>query len=172
MTIYLRLMPQGKYATMGYYSRMSSRRLQFDIRIQTKQALNYISLKECPMTCLSICGATYKGGVNCQQIDEINQYRCRVPKEKVSDFDRLMRIWSEYHLNDLTAGTFAQEKALKEWEKTHKYNYTAACQYLESCGLLVDKGYRYGTKWLCKPIPSEDVEFLTKLKEKWTEDET
>ncbi|MBQ8404909.1 MAG: hypothetical protein IJX55_10915 [Clostridia bacterium] len=171
MDVLLRLLPKGKYAAMGYYDRLSCRQLQFDIRLTTKTVKNYITLEEYPMTCLAISGATYKGGCNCQQIDAISKYRDRVSELKLRDFDRLIRIWREYHLNDLTAGTFAQEEALKEWKKTHKYDYTAACKYLEERELLVDKGYKYGTGWLCKPIPSEDVEFLMRLPKIWREDD-
>ncbi len=170
MQVFLRLMPQGKFAIMGYYSRLSCRSLQFDIQLQTKQAQNYITLEKMPMICLSICGATHKGGGNCQQIEAISRYRDRVPKSKLEDFDRLMQIWRDYHLNDLTAGTSAQEKALEEWEKSHKYDYKGACQYLEEHGLFVDRGYKYGTGWLCKPIPSDDVVFLRELFTIWEED--
>lgn len=171
MDVFLRLLPKGKYAVMGYYDRLSCRSLQFDIGIQTKQVKNYITLTEMPMACLTISGATYKGGLNCQQIDAINKYRSRVPEWKLRDFDRLMQIWRDYHLNDLTAGTFTQEKAIQEWKKTHKYNYDGARRYLEECGLLVDKGHTYGADWLCRPIPFEDIDFLMKLPKIWTEDD-
>lgn len=169
MEIRLRLLPKGKYAAKGYYHRLSCRQLQFDIRLQTKVARNYITLEEEPMVCLAISGATYRGGSNCQQGVAIGQYRDRVPPQQLGDFDRLMQIWNDYHLNDLTAGTFAQEEALKEWKKNHKYDYDAACKHLEEINLLVDNEYRYGSGWLCKPIPTEDIAFVQALLEKWKE---
>lgn len=171
MEVYLKLLPKGKYAAKGYYYRLSCRQLQFDIQLLTKTARNYITLSEEPMTCIAISGAIHKGAGNCQQRVAISQYRDRVPPSRLEDFDRLMQIWEDYHLNNLTAGTLRQEEALGEWKKAHQYNYNAACEYLEKLNLLTDNGYRYGSGWLCKPIPPEDVMFIQALLEKWKEND-
>ncbi len=100
----------------------------------------------------------------------VELFRDRVPLDEIVSFDRLVRIWRDYHLNDITAGTQAQELALKQWKKENKYDYSAARAYLKEIGLEEDQGYTYGTKWLARPIPQEDVEFLKELVVRWAED--
>lgn len=75
----------------------------------------------------------------------------------------IVRLWKLYHLSDMRAGTPAQEKAVKEYTKNNPYNYTKVCEYLETKGLLVVDGYRYGSAWLCEPIPSDDLKAIEKL---------
>ena len=65
-------------------------------------------------------------------------------------FNILYRWWKLYHLNDMHAGTIAQEKALENFDST---DYNDRCAYLESVCLLYDSGYRYGSKWLKREIP-------------------
>ena len=57
-----------------------------------------------------------------------------------------------------------QEEALKaagfdSWAS----DYSKCCDYLESIGLLVDDGYKFGTGWLKRDIPAEDVAEIEKL---------
>jgi len=72
---------------------------------------------------------------------------------------RLVRIWEEWHLNDLNAGTARQELALKERvNKPKSHSYTEDCEYLKSIDLHIDNGYAYGTAWLFQEIPNDIVE--------------
>ena len=71
---------------------------------------------------------------------------------------RIVNIWKDYHLNDMTPGTPAQMKCLKD----HKAEiieedgwYTKECNLLEKYNLLVDNGYKYGTGWLLREIPTD-----------------
>lgn len=70
---------------------------------------------------------------------------------------RILSVWREYHLNGMNAGTPKQTEAIKEFFATvtsyPENDYTHQCAHLESKGLLVDDGYRYGTAWLYRPIP-------------------
>lgn len=78
----------------------------------------------------------------------------------------IVRLWKLYHLNDMRAGTPAQEKAVKEYLKNNdcnNYSYDKICKYLETKGLLVHNGYRYGTAWLKEEIPAEDLQAIEKL---------
>ena len=73
-------------------------------------------------------------------------------------FKKIHRLWEQYHLNDMHAGTVAQEEALKQADLLGRnYDYIKCCDYLESIGLLEDNGYRYGTAWLKRDIPVEDI---------------
>lgn len=74
-------------------------------------------------------------------------------------FMQIHSWWKQYHLNGMHAGTEAQEEALKssKWGGVNANCYTAQCEYLESIGLLVDNGYKYGSGWLYRAIPQEDL---------------
>ena len=85
------------------------------------------------------------------------------------DLERLQKffsIWARWHLNDMRAGSPAQEEFLRthaaEWE-TYKAeagsitsHYTWACKVLAAAGLHPDPGhndYRYGSAWLREEVP-------------------
>ena len=104
------------------------------------------------------------------------------PELKENDlFMESYDLWKKYHLNDMHAGTPAQEAAIKEWEAAgHNYDYKKACAYLESIGLYEvpietahfsnpnskhenDKTYKYGHGWLKEEIPAADVERIEYL---------
>lgn len=166
--LFLQLLPKGKYARSGYYNLMSSRTLRFDVRLGTKTTRNYETLEEQEQETFSLCGSPTKAHSGDQGVERIvTEYRDRVPKDKLNDFDRLIEMWRKYHLNDLTAGTKKQEDAIEEWRKTNKYDYTKACEYLASIGLLEDRGYKYGTSWLGRPIPTDDINFIHRICNEW-----
>lgn len=72
-------------------------------------------------------------------------------------------VWERWHLNDMTAGDPEQEACLREYGKG--LNYEAACKVLDSHGLLVHNGYKYGTKWLREEVPQEVLNYLESLPE-------
>lgn len=84
-------------------------------------------------------------------------------------FQEIYDLWKKYHLNDMHAGTPAQEKALHDAIAKGilptSVNYTEQVAYLKSIRLYVDEsvkdskgeGYRYGHGWLYEPIPIEDI---------------
>ena len=93
-----------------------------------------------------------------QCLDEVAKY------VKSDKFKKIYRLWEQYHLNDMHPGTEKQEEALKaaglnSWAN----NYSDCCDYLESINLLVDNGYKFGTGWLKRDIPAEDVAEIEKL---------
>ena len=62
------------------------------------------------------------------------------------------------------AGTEIQEAALLEAGITGSAaDYRKCCDYLESINLLVDDGYKFGTGWLKREIPAEDIVEIKKL---------
>jgi hypothetical protein len=71
----------------------------------------------------------------------------------------LCTIWREWHLNDMQAGTELQRNALEtmpafEYPQTH---YDTALAHLETLGLRIDRGYKYGSAWLTRRAPNEVV---------------
>jgi hypothetical protein len=85
------------------------------------------------------------------------------PEWNEAKFKRLLEIWDRWHLNTMKAGTPAQEKAVREYIKTTRYEYTAVCQYLKTKDLYIDNGYKYGTSWLKEELPADVVEFINGL---------
>ena len=78
-------------------------------------------------------------------------------------FKKIMYFWRRYHLNDMHAGTPCQENLVKEYTKTHRYDYTEVCKFLEENNLLYDNGYKYGTSWLKEEIPDDDLQEIRAL---------
>lgn len=92
-------------------------------------------------------------------------------RPEMAPWREVYELWAEFHLNDMTAGSPRQEKAVAEWlAGGARYGYDEACAMLAAKGLLADgeylyKGepYVYGTTWLTRPIPEGA---LAKMK-KW-----
>lgn len=90
-----------------------------------------------------------------QCLDELAQYSSIKNNPK---FKQVYEWWKEWHLNDMHAGTEKQESALEQAGLTaFAGEYDKCCKYLESIGLLVDNGYKFGTSWLKREIPSETL---------------
>lgn len=73
----------------------------------------------------------------------------------------LADLWERWHLNDMRAGTPAQEKFLRANPVRAEYPesyYEKASAALESVGLNPDGAYKYGAAWLREEVPPEVVE--------------
>lgn len=115
----------------------------------------------------SACGE-FDGGAG-QCLDRIGQAYPDDPQVQ-----EIVGVWSQYHMNGTTAGLPEQEQALAEWRAGGGGDYTAACNHLESIGLLtvpIPEGakalggfpegatdYKYGTRWIYSEIPQEVIE--------------
>ena len=73
---------------------------------------------------------------------------------------KFREVWDRWHLNDMRAGTPAQEALL---EAHAVKGYDNQCALLNEHGLLEDNGYRYGTAWLKEELPEDVIEFLASL---------
>ncbi|MBR3208906.1 MAG: hypothetical protein IKF82_01425 [Bacilli bacterium] len=93
--------------------------------------------------------------------------QCLEELNKIIDdptYKTIYRMWKSYHLNDMHPGTEKQEEALTNGGYTAwASNYTECCNYLESIGLLEDNGYKFGTGWLKREIPEEDLQIIKGL---------
>lgn len=87
----------------------------------------------------------------------------------------LRKVWATWHLNDMKAGSPAQEAFLAANPVSSTYpesHYDKACEALKAAGLLEDasyihegKPYKYGTAWLRAGVPGEVLTFLESLPE-------
>lgn len=76
----------------------------------------------------------------------------------------IYNMWKKHHLNDMHPGTEAQEEALEKAGYTSWANkYYECCEYLKSINLYEDNGYKFGTGWLKREIPQEDLEIIKGL---------
>lgn len=168
--LYLQLLADGRWARKGMYVAKSARTLRFDVELEEKTGRDYTDLVEKTFLRFSLCASPNIGRGADQCFDRIvTAYRDRVPKDKLADFDHLYRLWCDYHLNDMTAGTKKQEDFLHQNIQRGEYKYENACDLLKSANLYEDNGYKYGHDWLCRAIPSEDIEFLKRIIEEWKE---
>lgn len=84
-------------------------------------------------------------------------------------FLEIYELWEKHHLNNMHAGTERQEETLKlfttEYKKEHKVqpSYKEQCDYLAEHNLLIDNGYKYGSNWLYRPIPKQDLKRIDAL---------
>jgi hypothetical protein len=82
---------------------------------------------------------------------------------------QLLSLWDRWHLNDLRAGSPAQEEYLRAHPvevKSSENHYAATSKALSLAGLNPDGGfggYRYGTAWNTEPVPAHVLEWLTAL---------
>lgn len=103
-----------------------------------------------------------KGG--CGQIRDfvISSYAEGWDKNKVEQF---RTVWNQWHLNDMRAGTPAQEAELSNhvFPGYPKSYYEWAKEVLTTVGLQPDNGYSYGSKWLMEEVPEWVILFLASL---------
>tara|TARA_R100000655_G_C2885648_1_gene176100 strand:- start:76 stop:540 length:465 start_codon:yes stop_codon:yes gene_type:complete len=87
------------------------------------------------------------------------------PKNK--EVQLIVKLWRKYHLNDLNAGSPKQTEYLASLGEYKSYEW--ACEELEKVGLLYDKEfspdepYQYGSAWLFREIPTEDLETIKSI---------
>ena len=94
-----------------------------------------------------------------QCLDTIKEY---LPHNKL--FLEIHDLWKKYHLNDMNAGKEKQTAAVKDWlAQGNRFDYTEVCKYLESIGLLYEDGYKYGSGWIYRAIPEQDLKRINEL---------
>lgn len=87
--------------------------------------------------------------------------------------EMLQTIWDKYHLNNLIAGSPAQELYLDNNPiSDHMNHYDIAVERLTAAGLNPDPNYqnpmtgeqyRYGSAWLRKEVPEWALQWLSEL---------
>lgn len=84
---------------------------------------------------------------------------------EMKPYAEIHELWKRHHLNDMASGTERQEKILDDYAKAHpdwRFDYNEACEILKKKRALTDNGYKYGSKWLYRAIPEEDLAKIRK----------
>ncbi len=108
---------------------------------------------------LSICGSEGRI-VNAAKREE----SCGQIRDTLLEWFPECEPYLKWHLNDMKAGTPAQEAELArhEWDRHGSY-YDWACARLSDAGVLVDNGYKYGSAWLKVELPPEVVKWAQEV---------
>jgi hypothetical protein len=102
----------------------------------------------------------YEGGGQC--LDTIAKMY-----SKNKEVQLIVELWRKYHLNDMNAGSPKQTEYLASLGEYKSYEW--ACEELKKVGLLYDKEfspdkpYKYGSAWLYREIPKEDLETIKSI---------
>ncbi|MGL6127553.1 hypothetical protein, partial [Chryseobacterium artocarpi] len=79
-------------------------------------------------------------------------------KPATKDQERLVKLWREYHLNDMQAGTENQCKCVEQFQFVREgetLTHQDMQLHLAINSLETDNGYRWGHSWLLKPLPDK-----------------
>lgn len=111
------------------------------------------------------CGQIYGSYLTPEQRAEIKNPAPKWDAEKIAQF---FATWKRWHLNDMRAGSPAQEEYLRAHPVSYSYpksHYDAAREALSAAGLHPDpsNGYLYGSAWLTEPVPADVLEWLRAL---------
>jgi len=95
-----------------------------------------------------------------------SEFRKLVPKVKGNKdlLRKILRLWEKYHLNDMVTYSKEQYEYLKKYYPNFKkLSYEEKYEILSKAGL--NKEYKYGSKWLYRPIPEDDLKLIKDLLE-------
>ena len=140
--------------------------IKVELKEKETNQLNFETLKEVEKT-LIVSTVLYSKNfstpffLNLQEVSQEMDFKLlkNITLEQIEALENL----NLYHLNDLKAGTKKQTELLKGLD----LNYKEACAFLEKNGLLEDKGYKYGTKWLFEELNEESIFDLMKKIGEW-----
>lgn len=99
---------------------------------------------------------------SCGQIVDTLRDPAFVPRDGFNA-RRFADVWDRWHLNDMRAGSPAQETYIREHLNDGKRReYPEVCALLESAGLNPDPetGYRYGSAWMREEVPADVIAWL------------
>lgn len=164
-------------ATVPVYGRRTGQERQGQLYIEIKWQDGQLTLSgvEAPLKggdCLGSCGQV---GIDAKAACNEGWNRHMLYQ--------LAELWDRWHLNDMNAGSPAQETFVRHWRKTHEYGYVEAKAALDAAGLEPDiahphnytvknddgvvvpqvRPYSYGTAWVHEPVPEHVLEWLYHL---------
>lgn len=84
---------------------------------------------------------------------------------EMKPYAEIYDLWLRHHLNDMHSGTERQEKILDDYKEAHpdwRFDFGEACEILKKNHAFTDHGYKYGSSWLYRAIPEEDLAKIRK----------
>lgn len=109
-------------------------------------------------------GPRGRGSIWCGQcLDEIADKIDTMTPDDAAQFIKIWRLWKLYHLNDMHAGTPAQEFYLQKIGLRGADKYAQACDALRAVNLYNDNGCEYGRAWYFQEIPAADMAIIREL---------
>jgi len=141
-------------------------RITIEAEIKEWEGIHWKTMKKTTGHALSISGNIVETDAKTnKKIDESSgELYDDIPYGHHADLDHLVELWKEWHLNAFIAGTPEQESAIKEWKKKHgRYNYDDLVKHLKEKGIYEINGYKYGHKWLFRPLPKNIEEKIEKI---------
>lgn len=102
----------------------------------------------------------YRLGKHGQCLDAINPYM-----KNSTLWNIIYRLWKNYHLNNMHAGTKKQEQKLEEVFGDKIVDYKDKCDCLAEHDLLEDNGHKYGQDWMLWEIPADDLAIIKAIME-------
>ena len=163
-----------KTVTVG---RLDEGKINITVEIANKRGpIETIDHRRAPWAhVLSMTGEIFtkngRGTVSCGQIDmslkdaDLSQLKPTKGAMMTQEhLEILLKICERWHLNDLRAGCIHQADHLPngpnagDWQKRADLE-TAKCP----------KGYKYGSKWLCEPLPKNVYKLLTDIMNQYEE---
>lgn len=71
--------------------------------------------------------------------------------------EKLMKLWKQYHLNDMNAGTIEQEKCLEKCKSKEYENHIKFLKKHHLYTVILEDGtkYKYGSGWLKRKLPDD-----------------
>jgi len=99
-----------------------------------------------------------------QIVDHIDEIVTFAPGWSDADAELFAKVWRRWHLNDMRAGSSAQEDWLRANPVTAVYpesHYEKACQALAAVGLHPDQdGHKHGPQRKTESVPEEVLSYL------------
>ena len=94
-------------------------------------------------------------------------------QDYIKEYPQLIKMWKNWHLNDLNAGSLKQSAMVEEYfsQIGEQFNYHKAKEFLRTNNADIefdDKGneVKYGYNWMLNPLPNEIFNFTKELIEK------
>ncbi len=137
--------------------------VKLELTIKKKSGKDYKTMKTGTFDVLSISGDSAQRTKGRPRWDSAGQIYDSI-EMPTPNLKKIITIWKKWHLNDLTAGSKRQEDALNKWRGRPKgWSYDEDVQFLKKKRLYNDKGYKYGSAWLVRPLPSKVKSDIKKL---------
>jgi hypothetical protein len=150
----------NKVMRIGTLPSFNGRRMSIFVHAQLENGKLSITGVEGPMGGGNAIGGCGQIVMSLREPEGLKDFE-PAPGWTLASVERLLELWDRWHLNDMRAGSPAQEAWLRANPVSFKYpesHYEKASAALADAGLNPDAdGYRYGHAWNREEIPADVV---------------